>query len=219
MGYTLIDPVSVIITHFSEIIKVHAYELLNRQETNNILDNLRKTNENIVNDVIPNVINVSDLQKVLCRLLQENIPIKDLETILETLGDYGTKVKDIDMLTEYVRQSLKRTISRKFTEAGQMKVISLDSEIESKIMAAVKKMDGGSYLALDQQSIQKIITSTTSQLDKVKDIVSLPIVLTSPIVRIYFKKLLDQFYPNVTVLSFNEIDTDVQIQSLGNISI
>ena len=123
------------------------------------------------------------------------------------------------MLTEYVRQSLKRTISRKFTEAGQMKVISLDSEIESKIMAAVKKMDGGSYLALDQQSIQKIITSTTSQLDKVKDIVSLPIVLTSPIVRIYFKKLLDQFYPNVTVLSFNEIDTDVQIQSLGNISI
>lgn len=219
MGYTLIDPVSVIITHFSEIIKVHAYELLNRQETNNILDNLRKTNENIVNDVIPNVINVSDLQKVLCRLLQENVPIKDLETILETLGDYGTKVKDIDMLTEYVRQALKRTISRKFTEAGQMKVISLDSEIESKIMAAVKKMDGGSYLALDQQSIQKIITSTTAQLDKVKDIVSLPIVLTSPIVRIYFKKLLDQFYPNVTVLSFNEIDTDVQIQSLGNISI
>ncbi len=219
MGYTLIDPTSVIITHFSEVVKAHAYELLNRQETNNILNNFRKTNEAIVNDIIPSIVTISELQKVLCRLLQEGIPIKDMETILETLGDYGAKVKDTDMLTEYVRQSLKRTISHKFSEAGQMKVLSLDGSVENAIMASVKKVDSGSYLALDQNTIQKIVVSATEQLNKVKELVQLPIVITSPVVRVYFKKLIDQFYPNVTVISFNEIDSNIQVQALGNIVI
>jgi flagellar biosynthesis protein FlhA len=219
MGYTLIDPTSVIITHLSEVIKSHAYELLNRQETNNILNNLRKTNETIVDEIIPSVISVSELQKVLCSLLREGVPIKDMETILETLGDYGVKVKDTDMLTEYVRQSLKRTISHKFSEAGQMKVVSLDGSVENAIVAAVKKVDSGSYLALDQNTIQKIVVSATEQINKVKELVQLPIVITSPVVRIYFKKLIDQFYPNVTVISFNEIDSNIQVQALGNIVI
>lgn len=218
-GYTLIDPTSVIITHLSEVIKKHAYELLNRQEISNMLANLKKTNETIVNDIIPNVISVSELQKVLCNLLREGVPIRDLETILETLGDYGQSVKDSDMLTEYVRQSLKRTITHKFSEAGQMKVISLDAQIENTIMGSVKKLDNGSYLALDPQTIQSIITATTKEIDKIKELVQVPIVLTSPIVRIYFKKLVDQFYPDTIVLSFNEIDTHIQIQALGNISI
>ena len=156
---------------------------------------------------------------MLCRLLQEDVPIRDLETILETLGDYGQKIKDTDMLTEYVRQALKRTISRRFTEANQMKVISLDTSVENMIMGAVKKLDNGSYLALDQQSIQKIINATTEQVDRVKELVQTPVILTSPIVRVYFKKLIDQFYPNIAVLSFSEIDTQVQIQALGNIAI
>ena len=219
LGYTLIDPVSVIITHLSEVIKSHAYEILNRAEINNMLENLKKTNPAIVNDTIPAVVSVSELQKVLCRLLQEDVPIRDLETILETLGDYGQKIKDTDMLTEYVRQSLKRTISRRFTEANQMKVISLDTSVENMIMGAVKKLDNGSYLALDQQSIQKIINATTEQVDRVKELVQTPVILTSPIVRVYFKKLIDQFYPNIAVLSFSEIDTQVQIQALGNIAI
>lgn len=219
LGYTLIDPVSVIITHLSEVIKSHAYEILNRAEINNMLENLKKTNPAIVNDTVPTVISVGDLQKVLSRLLQEDVPIKDLETILETLGDYGVKIKDTDMLTEYVRQSLKRTISRKFTEANQMKVISLDPSVETMIMGAVKKLDNGSYLALDQNNIQKIINATTQQIDKIKELVQTPVILTSPIVRIYFKKLIDQFYPNVVVLSFSEIDTQVQIQALGNIAV
>ncbi len=219
LGYTLIDPVSVIITHLSEVIKSHAYEILNRAEINNMLENLKKTNPAIVNDTVPAVISVGDLQKVLSRLLQEDVPIKDLETILETLGDYGVKIKDTDMLTEYVRQSLKRTISRKFTEANQMKVISLDPSVETMIMGAVKKLDNGSYLALDQNNIQKIINATTQQIDKIKELVQTPVILTSPIVRIYFKKLIDQFYPNVVVLSFSEIDTQVQIQALGNIAV
>ncbi len=219
LGYTLIDPVSVIITHLSEIIKAHAYELLNRAEINNMLENLRKTNEAIVADTIPACVSVGDLQKVLCRLLQEQVPVRDLETILETLGDYGPKIKDTDMLTEYVRQSLKRTISHKFADADQLKVISLDAKVENLIMGAVKKMDSGSYLALDQDSIQKIIFATTAQIEKIKDLVASPVILTSPIVRIYYKKLIDQFCPGVNVLSFNEIDSHVQIQALGTIEI
>jgi len=219
IGYTLIDPVSVIITHLSEIIKAHAYELVNRAEINNMLENLRKTNEAIVNDTIPSAITVGDLQKVICRLLQEQVPVRDLETILETLSDYGPKIKDTDMLTEYVRQSLKRTISHKFADAEQLKVISLDAKVENLIMSAVKKMDSGSYLALDQDSIQKIIVATTNQIERIRDIVQVPVILTSPIVRIYYKKLIDQFCPNVIVLSFNEIDAHIQIQALGTIEI
>ncbi len=219
LGYTLIDPVSVIITHLSEIIKAHAYELVNRAEINNMLENLRKTNEVIVNDTIPAAISVGELQKVICRLLQEQVPVRDMETILETLGDYGPKIKDTDMLTEYVRQSLKRTISHKFADADQLKVISLDAKVENLIMSAVKKMDSGSYLALDQESIQNIIVATTAQIDRIRDIVQVPVILTSPIVRIYYKKLIDQFCPNVIVLSFNEIDSHIQIQALGTIEI
>ena len=216
-GYTLIDPTSVIITHLSEVIKNHAHELLSRQEVGNILANLRRTNEALVNDTIPAIITVGTLQKVLCSLLREGVPIRDIETILETLADYGTTVKDMDMLTEYVRQSLKRAITHRFAEAGQLKVISLDAGIENQIMGAVKRLDTGSYLALDPQTIQGIITAATREIDKIKDIVTVPIILTSPIVRVYFKKLVDQFYLGATVLSFNEIDTDVKIQALGNI--
>lgn len=218
-GYTLIDPTSVIITHLSEIIKEHLHELLNRQEVNNLLENLKKTNSTIVDDTIPSVITVGNLQKVLANLLREGVPIRDMETIIETLSDYGSQVKDTDMLTEYVRQALKRTISHRFSEAGQMKVISLDEKIENMIMSSVKKMDTGSYLALDPATIQKIINVSTSEIGKIKELVSVPIVLTSPMVRIYFKKLIDQFYPNVTVVSFSEIDNNIQIQALGSIAL
>ena len=206
-------------SHLSEVVKEHLHELLNRQEVNNLLEALKKTNSSIVEDTIPSVISVGGLQKVLANLLREEIPIRDMETIVETLGDYGSQVKDTDMLTEYVRQALKRTISRRFSEAGQMKVISLDDRIENMIMSSVKKMDTGSYLALEPTAIQSIVASATAEINKIKDLVNVPIVLTSPVVRIYFKKLIDQFYPNVAVVSFSEIDNNIQIQALGNISL
>lgn len=218
-GYTLIDPTSVIITHLSEVIRQHAYELLTRQEVNNLLANLRKTNEAIVNDIIPATVSVSTLQKVLCNLLREGVPIRDMETVLEVLGDYGASIKDADMLTEYVRQSLKRTISHQFAEAGQLKVITLDAKIENMIMGAVKKLDTGSYLALEPATIQSIISASGTQIDRIRELVPHLIILTSPIVRMYYKKLIDQFYPNVIVLSFSEIDGTVQIQALGNIAL
>jgi len=218
-GYTLIDPTSVMITHLSEVIKKHAHELLTRQELNNILTNLKKTNAALVDDMIPNVFSLGELQKVLANLLRENVPIRDMETIIEVMGDYGAAIKDTDMLTEYVRQALKRTISQRFAEVGQLKVITVDAQLENRIMAAVKKVDSGSYLALEPQVIQSIINATTAEINKIKDIVSEPIILSSPIVRIYIKKLLDQFISNVVVLSFNEIDQDIQIQAIGNIAI
>lgn len=216
-GYTIIDPVSVIITHLSEVIKSHANELLSRQDVMMLLDNVKKTNKMIVEDTVPSVITVGDLQKVLGSLLSEGIPIRDLETILETLSDYGTSIKDTDMLCEYVRQSLKRTITRKFADGNSIKVITLDAKIENIIMAGVKKSEHGSYLAIDPEVVQKIVSSLLEQVNNVKNIVSAPIILTSPIVRLYFKKLVDQFCQGAYVLSFNEIDTTVQIQSLGNI--
>lgn len=218
-GYTLIDPTSVIVTHLSEIIKKHVDELLTRQELHHILDNLKKTNEALVNELVPNIVSIQTLQKVLCNLLKEQVSIRDLESILETLGDYAPSIRDLDVLTEYVRQSLKRTITSKYIENKQLKVITLDVKIENMIMESVKKVDNGSYLALDPNSIQQIIQCTTNEIDRIKDLVPYSIVLTSPIVRVYYKKLIDQFMPNIVVLSFNEIDTNVQIQALANISL
>lgn len=218
-GYTLIDATSVIVTHLSELIRAHAYELLTRQEVKKMLENLKKTNPTIVEETVPSVISQNELQKVLRNLLRENVPISDMETILETLADYAPTVKDSDILTEYVRQSLKRTITHRFSEAGQLKVLSLDSEIENKIINSVKKMDGGAYLALDPAIIQKIVASTTKKVEEMRQMVQVPIILTSPIVRVYYKKMLDQFCPNVVVLSFNDVDSSVQIQSLGVIAL
>lgn len=218
-GYTLIDPTSVIITHLSEIIKNYSHELLSRQDVKTMLDKLKNTNPTIVEDIVPNVVSPAYLQKVLCLLLKEGVPIRDLQTILETIADNQHNMKDVDITTEYVRQALKRTITRRFSDGGQIRVLTLDTETENKIVASVKKSEQGSYLAMDPQTIQELIASLNEQIDKVKDVVPMPIVLTSPIVRIYFKKLIDQFIPNVTVLSFSEIDNTVQIQAVGNVTI
>ena len=218
-GYTLIDPTSVMVTHLSEVIRKHASELLSRQEVKRMVDNLKEHNESIVEDTVPVIVSLNELQRVLRNLLREGIPILDMETILETLADYAPTVKDHDMLTEYVRQALRRTITHKFSIAGQLKVVSLDSEIEDLIIKSIKKIEGGAYLALEPDVIQMIVTSTTEQINQMKKLVQEPIIITSPVVRIYFKKLLDQFYPDITVLSFNDIDTSVQIQALGTITL
>lgn len=218
-GYTLIDPTSVMITHLSEVIKSHAYELLSRQDVKTMLDKLKETNPAIVDDTVPNIVSIAYLHKELCLLLKENVPIRDLQTILETLSDNQNNMKDIDITNEYVRQALKRTITHRFADAGQIRVLTLDTETENKIVASVKKSEQGSYLAMEPQAIQKLITALNEQIERVRDVIPSPIVLTSPIVRIYFKKMIDQFMPELTVLSFNEIDNSVQIQAVGNIAI
>lgn len=218
-GYTLIDPVSVMITHWSEIMKRYAHELLSRQDVNTMLENVKKTNPIVVEDIIPKVISVGYLQKILANLLREGIPIRDLETILETIGDHANVLKDMDIVTEYVRQSLKRTITHRFAEANSLRVITLDTQIEDMIVSSVKKSDQGSYLAMAPDVIQRIVSASNQEIDKIKDVIPTVIILTSPVVRIYYKKLTEQFIPNITVLSYSEIDSTAQIQAIGNISL
>ena len=218
-GYTVIDPLSVLITHLSETVKTHAHELLSRQDLNQLLNNIKKDNELLVEEVVPGVLSPGNLQKILSNLLKEGIPIKDMETILETVSDYGASVKDTEMLTEYVRQALKRTITRKWSEGGQIRVITLSTDVEKLIINSISKNEKGSYLSIDPELMQKLVTQLIEQINKLKGEINMPIILTSPFVRGYFRKLLDQFYPKSVVLSFNEIDNSVQIQALGNVAI
>jgi flagellar biosynthesis protein FlhA len=217
-GYTVIDPLSVVITHLSETVRKHACELLSRQDVSQILENLKKYNEPLVNDVVPGIISQANLQKVLCCLLKEGVPIRDMETILETISNHAT-VHDPEMLTEYVRQALRRTITRQWSEGGKIRVITLDSEVEKTIINSITKNEHGTYLALDPQMTQKIITKLSECIANVKDVISTPIILTSPVVRLYFSKLLQQFYPKAVVLSFNELENNVQIQAVANIAV
>ncbi len=218
-GYTVIDPLSVVITHLSETVKKYAHELFSRQDLNQLLDTVKKTDETIVDDVIPNMISFSGLQKVLCNLLKEGIPIRDMVTILQTISDYASSVHDTEILTEYVRQSLKRTITRKWSDGGQIRVITLDSEVERVIVNSISKNDQGTFLSLDPQTTQKIVSRLLECITKVKDVINVPIILTSPLVRIYFSKMLEQFYPNAVVLSFNELHSSVQIQAVANVTL
>ena len=218
-GYTVIDPLSVVVTHLSETIRKHAYEVLTRQDVIQLLESAKRSDPALVEDVVPNLISYSRLQKVLCALLKEGVPIRDMETILSTLSDYAATVRETEVLTEYVRQALKRTITRKWSDGGQIRVITLDSEVERVIANSINRGDQGTYLSLDPQTTQTIITKLIDSIKKVKAVINVPIILTSPVVRIYFSKLLEQFYPGAVVLSFNELNSDVQIQAVANITL
>jgi flagellar biosynthesis protein FlhA len=218
-GYTVIDALSVIITHLSETIKTHADELLTRQEVVRLLDHVKTTNKGFVEDVIPAIITVSALQKILSNLLKERLPIKDMNTILETICDFGNVTKDPDLLTEYVRQAFKRTISRMYVKENKINVITLDPEVEKNIMSSVRKTDHGSYVSMEPNSMQKIMTSLIGEIKKVNGQYEKIIVLTSPVVRFYFKKMTEQFLPDISVLSFNEIESSVQIVARANVTI
>ncbi|HBH94343.1 MAG TPA: flagellar biosynthesis protein FlhA [Ruminococcaceae bacterium] len=219
-GYTLIDPVSVMITHLSEVIKAHCSEILSRQDVRTMVENIKKTDSTIVEDLVPNVVSYGYLQKILCMLLSEGVPIRDMETILECLGDHAATLKDMELTVEYVRQSLKRTITRRFADGGSLRVITLDPALEDIIIGGVKKnSNGGSVLSLDPETVNAIVANTSDEIDKVKDVLPSIVILMSPFTRIYYKKLLDQFMPGITVLSYSEIDNNTQIQAVGNIGI
>ena len=218
-GYTVIDPLSVVVTHLSETVRRHADELLSRQEVNRLLESVKSYDASLVSDVVPNVIGYSGLQKVLCSLLREGIPIRDMETILETVSNNAGAARDPDMLTEYVRQALRRTITRKWADGGQIRVITLDSGVEKAIVDSISRNEHGTYLSLDPQTTKKIITRLTDCISKVRDLVSTPVILTSPVVRIYFSRLIQQFYPRAVVLSFSELENSIQIQAVANVTL
>lgn len=218
-GYTLIDPVSVMITHLSEVIKHHCHEILTRQDVKTMVENVKKTDATVVEDLVPNVVSYGYLQKVLCMLLKEGVPIRDLETILECLGDHAANLKDMDVTVEYVRQALKRTITRRFAEGGILRVITVDPRLEDVILNGVKKNATGSFVSLEPETVNKIVAKTNEEIDKYKDVLPNIVILMSPFTRVYFKNLLEQFIPGITVLSYSEIDGSTQIKALGNIAI
>ena len=218
-GYTVIAPLTVMLTHLSETIKKHASELLNRAETLQLIENLKKTEPDLVNDVVPNVLSYASLEKLLKNLLREGIPIKDLEIILETAADAASTTHDLDMITEQVRAALSRTITRKFCENGQLRVITLDAELEKKVLSALTKNEHGVYLALSPDVVQQIIAQLGDLRKKFAELSQTPIVLTSQIIRVYLSRMISQFYPDVYVLSFNEVTGSVQIQAIGNITL
>ena len=212
-GYTVIDPLSVMLTHLSETIKQHSYELLNRQEVVKLVDNMKKKSPELIEELIPTTISYGNFQKILTNLLKEGIPIKDMETIMETIIDASMAVK------EHIRMALKRTITRKFCEGGSMKVITLDADLEKNIITSLTAGDQGMYLALSPDVMQTVITKLGEEIKKFNGFSQPPVVLTSQVVRVHVHHLIEQFYPNVYVLSFNEINNNIQIQAVGNIAV
>ena len=218
-GYTVIDPLSVMQTHLSEVVRSHAYELLGRAEVIQLVENLKRTSPELVEEAIPNFLSYAHLERILRNLLREGVPIRDLGTILETAVDALAATKDLDMVTENVRGALARTITRRFCEHGQLRVVTLDAEVEKLVIASLSKNEQGIYLAMGPDLMQQIVTQLADLIKKFNDLGQTPIVLTSQVIRVYFSRMLAQFYPNLYVLAFNEITSDVQIQSLGNISL
>ncbi len=219
MGYTVVDPPSIISTHLTEVIKSHAHELLGRQDVQKLVDNIRENHPALVDEVVPKLLGLGDIQKVLANLLKEGISIRDMVTIVETLADYGSITKDTDMLTEYVRQGMKRSITRRFITDLNTKVVTLDTALEQMIMDSVQQTEYGAFLNIDPRVAQSVINSTMKEVQKLTSVGEQPIVLASPIVRLYYKRLTEQVAPALIVLSYNEIDSNAEVQSVGMVSI
>ena len=220
VGYTVVDPPSIIATHLTEIIRRHIDELLTRQDVQNLINTVKDNNATLIDELVPKLLGVGDVQKVLQNLLREGISIRDLITIFETLADYAATTRDTDVLTEYVRQSLKRAISNKyFAQNETTRVVTLDPKIEKDIMASVKQTEQGAYLTLDPGVTQQILNATEAEIKNLEDMGCNPIIITSPIVRMYYKKMTQDYFEDLIVISYNEIDTNIELQSVGMVSI
>ncbi len=218
-GYTVVDAVSVLATHLTEVVKQHAAEILGRQETQNLVDNLKKTNESLVNEVVPDLLNIGEIQKVLQNLLGERVSIRDMGTIMEVLADYGRATKDTEVLTEYVRHALARQITHANVQNGVLPCVTLDPALENRIAGAVQRTEHGSYVSLDPDTMQKLVDALETELQKLTNMGYQPIVLTSPAVRPYFRKLVERPVSGVIVLSHAEIEQSVEVQILGVVKI
>lgn len=219
LGYTVVDPPSIIATHLTEIIRSHIAELLTRQDVQNLVNNLKESNPVLVEELIPKQLGLGEVQKVLQNLLNEGISIRDLLSIFETLADHAATTRDTDVLTEYVRQSLKRAISSKYFPANETtSVITLDPRVEQDIMSSVKQTEQGAYLTLDPEKTKTIISSVEEEVSKLENMGKSAIVITSPIVRMYFKKLTEEYFKDLIVVSYNEVESNVELQSVGMVT-
>ncbi len=219
LGYTVVDPSSIISTHLTEIIKRHCYELLGRQEVKSLIDNVKSNNATLVDELIPSLMAIGDVQKVLANLLKEGVSVRDLNSILEALADHARSTKDVNILTEYVRQALSRQITSQYIPSKQARVVTLNQTLENTLMESIQQSDLGTYLSLDPMTTQTLLNNLAVQVQKLLSLGEQPIVLTAPIVRFYFKKLTETQIPDLIVLSYNEIEPDVEIQSAGMVTV
>ncbi len=219
VGYTVVDPPSIIATHLTEIIRQYLADLLTRQDVQNLVNNVKESNPSLVEELVPKLLGLGDIQKVLQNLLKEGISVRDLVTIFETLADHAAATRDTDILTEYVRQSLKRAISNKYFPMNETtSVVTLDPSLEQEIMGSVKQTEQGAYLTLEPEKTKSIMSSVESEIGKLEKLGKNPIVITSPIVRMYFKRLTEDYYKDLVVVSYNEIDSNVELQSVGMVT-
>ena len=219
LGYTVVDPPSIIATHLTDVIRSHIAELLTRQDVSNLISNIKENNPALVDELTPKLLSIGEIQKVLQNLLQEGISIRDLLTIFENLADHAVTTRDTDVLTEYVRQGLKRAISSKYFPANETtSVVTLDPKVEQEIMGSVKQTEQGAYLTLDPEKTKNIMESLKQEVAKLENIGKNPIVITSPIVRMYFKKLTEDYFKDLIVVSYNEVESNVELQSVGMVT-
>ena len=219
LGYTVVDPPSIIATHLTEVIRSHIAELLTRQDVQNLVSNLKESNPVLVDELVPKLLGLGEVQKVLQNLLAEGISIRDLLSVFETLADHAATTRDTDVLTEYVRQGLKRAISSKYFPSNETtSVITLDPKVEQEIMSSVKQTEQGAYLALDPDKTKAVISSVEEEVAKLENMGRSAIVITSPIVRMYFKKLTEEYFKDLIVVSYNEVESNVELQSIGMVT-
>jgi flagellar biosynthesis protein FlhA len=219
-GYTVVDPPSVVSTHITEVIKNNAHELLGRQETKQLIDHLQESYPILVEEVTPNPLSVGEVQKVLAKLLKENVSIRNLPIIFETLADYGKMSTDTDLLAEYVRQALARQITSQYVDqGGVLKVITLSGRVEKLVADAVQQTEHGNYLSMDPNDSQRVLEAVASQVEQLSLMEESPIVLCSPAIRMYVRQLTERYFPQVPTLSYNELEANVEVQSLGLVNI
>jgi flagellar biosynthesis protein FlhA len=217
-GYTLVDPATVLATHLTEIIKSHAYELLGRQETKDLMDMVAKSHPKVIEELMPKVLSIGEVQKVLQNLLKERVSIRDAVTILETLADFGSYTKNVVTLTEYCRQALGRSICKSYqTEDGDLPVFTVSPDLEKNIMDGVVHSDQGSYLALEPRQAKDIMARFRRAVEAAGNAGN-PVVLCSPNIRMYVRQLLERFLPNVAILSHSEIPPSIRVLSLGMVA-
>lgn len=219
-GFTVVDPATVMATHLTEIIKKHAAEILSRQQMEIMLETVRQESPALVNEVVPGTIAPLDLKKILGNLLQEGVSIRDLTTILETVGNYGRLTKDTDTLTEYVRQALGRQISRTLSPEGKpVPALTLDRSVEEAVEKSLQQMEQGTFLAMEPKIAEGILAALKSELNRLPPGQGTPVVLASPLVRFYFKRLIERAFPQLAVISYNELDPDLTVDVLGRVSL
>jgi len=215
-NYTVVDPPSVVSTHITEIIKSYAHELLGRQETKNLIDHLKENYSILVDEVTPNPLAIGDIQKVLGKLLKEKVSIRNLPVIFEALADYGRYTTDPEVLTEYVRQALARQITSQFSQSNEsLKVITLSGKVEKIIADSITQSEHGSYLSIDPDTSGEFIKAVNKEVEEMSIAQQQPILLCSPAIRMYVKQLVERYMPTLPVLSYNELDADLEVQSVG----